>query len=361
MTTNTGFQLRDTLLRESGLQFDDFKHALHECTQKALTTYWNFKRFPEQSPNRIRQLVSDGMSGGQIGRARVISQLKKINFGSNVIESDLNTISTEILNFLSPFASKLNYARLRTRCVLAHLDNLSDNFGLINLQGLPETERETFINYSKVLLNTKVTNLSQLQEWSINVHKLLLSVSNTFDILNGEKDSGISSRAKKGFIASKNIPTYKKHWISFIGEIYNKEFGISQDNSDTLEKLITDLENISKKESREMIEYIESLISDRFQNTANDDVGQESSDYLKLEIPLDHRTLKVTFNKSGIDKSLIESLIKSLSIQLGMKRSGVGADSIGAKIKNGQSFIEVNLKDAKNSDIAQVKKVLELL
>ena len=84
-------------------------------------------------------------------------------------------------------------------------------------------------------------------------------------------------------------------------------------------------------------------------------------DNIDLEIPFDKRTLNVSFNKSGLDKSLIESLIKSLSIQVSMQKTGKKPEPLRGKIRNGQSFIEVKLKDAQNKDLAQVKTILELL
>ena len=361
MTTRTGFQLRDTLIRQSSLQFEDFKLVLQESSQKLLFNFWGIKQFPDISQSRMRQLVTDGLSGGQIGRSRVASLLKKINLDSSNKNGDLNQLSAEVISVLSPFASKLNYARMRTRCISAHLDNLSDNFGVNNLQSLPDIEKATFVKYSKTLLNANVMNLSSLQEWANSVHNLLLSVSNSFDILNDEKNSGISSRAKKGFIAGKNIPTYKKHWVSFIGEVFNDEFGAPMDNSESLANLIKDLEIIIEMDSKQMAQYAELQIKNNLSYEVDQNDNLNQGDNIDLEIPFDKRTLNVSFNKSGLDKSLIESLIKSLSIQISMQKTGKKPEPLRGKIRNGQSFIEVKLKDAQNKDLAQVKTILELL
>jgi hypothetical protein len=44
-----------------------------------------------------------------------------------------------------------------------------------------------------------------------------------------------------------------------------------------------------------------------------------------------------------------------------MQKTGKKAELLRGKIRNGQSFIEVNLEDAQNKDLAQVKTILELL
>ena len=118
---------------------------------------------------------------------------------------------------------------------------------------------------------------------------------------------------------------------------------------------------IIEMDSKQMAKYAELQIKNNMSYEVDQNDNLNQGDNIDLEIPFDKRTLNVSFNKSGLDKSLIESLIKSLSIQISMQKTGKKPEPLRGKIRNGQSFIEVKLKDAQNKDLAQVKTILELL
>jgi|GEM_PF-6168572 len=364
MAIFSGYQLRDTLSREAGLQFEDFKLILQECASRCLQNYWIIKKFAPISSTRIRQLVSDGISAGQLGKKRVNDQLKKLNDFKKLDELEVSQTTSEIIQVLAFFATKSNYARYRTRCIFAHLDNLADEFGINNFQNIQESEKLTFKKYSQFLLQAKIDSFEELEKWILNVHELLVNVSNSFEFLDNIDNTGLSSRAKKGFIASKNLPTYKKHWISFVKEVISPNFKQLYKSEDSLQNVVVELEKINNFSKLEMKKHIEENLNQsiiKVQPQKNISNHYSNLDSLTLEIPYSDGKLKISFNKTGINKELIEPLLKSVSIQTSINKSKSKKSPLISKIQNETGFILIEIDSSKNININQLQNILEQL
>lgn len=364
MTIFSGYQLRDTLSREAGLQFEDFKLILQECASNCLQSYWTLKKFSPISSTRLRQLISDGISAGQLGKKRVSDQLRKMSDFKELNELEVGKTTSEIIHVLSFFATKSNYARYRTRCIFAHLDNLTDEFGINNFQNIQESEKSTFQKYSQYLLHSKINSFVELEKWILNVHELLVNVSNSFELLDDIDNTGLSSRAKKGFIASKNLSTYKKHWISFVKEVISPAFMQSYKSDDSLQNVVLELEKINNFSSLEMKKYIEKNLNQFIDQSAaqNSNTNNYSNlDSITLEIPYNDGKLKISFNKTGIKKELIEPLLKSVTIQTGLNKLKNKKSPLISKIQNETGFILIEIDSSKNINTTQLKNILEQL
>jgi len=356
----TGIQLRDTLLREAGMDLRKLKSILQEKCELDLKAYFKFKGIEAGYEPFLNQFVADTLAGGQTGRRRIFANLEKVNI-NNSKTSTLAVIADEMVRILSPRAKILNLARYKIRCVRAHLDNLQDLELQQNLRNMHAPIAKELASKSKELLNLKIVNEEDLLTWITNVHELLFIISSNFpDSPNSETEDSIqlSSRLKKGFIAKKNLPTYFKHWRNFCIEKLSQQLQLASEfESETSLTYLYDTLNRDKSLNKE---YIENLLENtkNNSNTSNPSNNLLENKMIQREFDINGNKLQILHNVEGIEKTLINSLIKNIEVQLRMNSD---IKKLVTSVSNLDKRIEIVLENASKSDISLLTELLNNL
>jgi hypothetical protein len=356
----TGIQLRDTLLREAGMDLRKLKSILQEKCELDLKAYFKFKGIETGYEPYLNQFVADTLAGGQTGRRRIFANLEKVNINKSKT-STLAVIADEMVRILSPRAKILNLARYRIRCVRAHLDNLQDLELQQNLRNMYAPIAKELASKSKELLNLTIVNEEDLLTWIKNVHELLFIISSNFpDSPNSDTEDSIqlSSRLKKGFIAKKNLPTYFKHWRNFCIEKLSQQFQlVSEFESETSLTYLYDTLNTNSLLNKEYIEKILEYTKNN-SNTSNSLNNLLDNKMIQREFDLNGNKLQILHNVEGIEKTLINSLIKNVEVQL---RMNLGIKKLITSVSNLDKRIELVLENASKKDISLLKELLNNL
>lgn len=354
-----GVSLRDYLLRESGIDIKEFRLALDEAALRDLRAFWSFKKLGAFPENRARQIIADALSGGQLGKRRVKINLEKTN-SLEVLNSNLNLLSSEIVAFFAPKAKLLNFARFQIRCVKAHLEIIGNLEEQGHLQDMNKSEIRKFQNISDDLMIQKINNQKSLEQWIDKSHNLLTIISENFpDNLNssGEESMMLSSRLKKGFISQKNLPTYLKHWKFYcfnkLGDKVKNDIVI-EDNTN-LNLITKELENIVKVSDDEIEQRI--LTNLDYQDNMNQisKNSSSSSNLMKREFDLDNRKLTISHNNDVLTKNLINPLIANIKTQFMIKPE---MDILNTSISNEGNTLEVKLQKPRKADIVLIEEIL---
>lgn len=361
-TSFVGVSLRDYLLRESGLDIREFRFALDAAALKDLKAFWTYKKLGTFPENRARQIIADSLAGGQLGKRRVKLNLEKTN-SIEVLNSNLNLLSAEIVAFFAPKAKQLNFARFQIRCVKAHLEIIGNLEEQVHLQGVGKSEIKNFQLISDELMQQKIKNQRNLEQWIDKCHDLLKIISQKFPEelnINNDESYMLSSRLKKGFISQKNLPTYYKHWKNYC---FNKlsekvELYYQYDENSSLKKITKELEKTETITSYDIEQRISSNLElqEHFMQSKNNNAYDAS--LMEREFDLDNRTLKIRHNKSSLAKNLINPLIANIKTQFIIKPN---METLNTSITNEGNLIEIKLEKPKKTDINLIEEILSNL
>jgi len=359
MNVLVGVSLRDYLLRESGIDIKEFRLNLDEASLRDLRAFWSYRRLGNFPENRARQIVVDALAGGQLGKRRVKINLEKTN-SIEVLNSNLNLLSSEIVAFFAPKAKLLNFARFQIRCVKAHLEIIGNLEERSHLQDVSKSEIKKFQSISDELMQQKVSDQKSFEQWIDKCHNLLSIISQKFpENLTTDSDESVmlSSRLKKGFISQRNLPTYYKHWRSYCFNKLNEKLEIDYVTEDSSNLSIITKElgksvNVSDTE-------IEQRINANLDYQDNLDQNSESSlsgnNLMKREFELDSRKLIISHNNSVLTKNLIKPLISNIKTQFLIKPD---MDILSTAISNEGNTLEIKLQKPKKADIALIEEIL---
>jgi hypothetical protein len=354
-----GVSLRDYLLRESGIEIKEFRLALDEAALRDLRAFWSYKKLGAFPENRARQIIADALSGGQLGKRRVKINLEKTN-SIEVLNSNLNLLSSEIVAFFAPKAKLLNFARFQIRCVKAHLEIIGNLEEQGHLQDMNKNEIKKLQNIADELMNQKIYNQKSLEQWIETSHNLLTIISQKFpENFNpsGDESMILSSRLKKGFISQKNLPTYYKHWKNYcfnkLEDKIQSNFIIEDNNN--LNLITKDLGNFVKVSDAERDQRIISNLDYQDNLNQKEDKNSLRTNLMKREFDLDNRKLTISHNNNLLTKNLINPLIANIKTQFMIKPE---MDILNTSISNEGNILEIKLQKPRKADIALIEEIL---
>jgi len=352
----SGIQMRDTLLRESGMDLRKLKNILNEKCEFDLRLYFEHKGFNSDFEKYLNQLIADALAGGSTGRKRIYSNLEKINFESKHKEN-LAIIADEIVRIISPRAKILNLSRYKIRCVRAHLENLQDLEIQQHLRALDTTNAKKLILKSRELCEAKIINEEHLIYWINSVHELLCEISSKFPDISSsdhEYSTQLSSRLKKGFISKKNLPTYYKHWKNFCIEKLTIQFNLKIDfDTETSLSYISDKLLNEKPSSVESINYL--LKNTKSDSSLTKEIDSLDHELLTRDFFVNDKKISFKHNAEGIEKNLIESLIKNIEIQLKINPK---MELLETSVFKDDKALEIKIENPVKSDILIIKEIL---
>ena len=359
MNVLVGVSLRDYLLRESGIDIKEFRLNLDEASLRDLRAFWSYKRLGSFPENRARQIVSDALAGGQLGKRRVKINLEKTNT-IEVLNSNINLLSSEIVAFFAPKAKLLNFARFQIRCVKAHLEIMGNLEEQGHLQDMSKSEIKKFQHIADELMNDKVKNQKGLEMWIDKSHNLLTIISQKFpENLNTNADESmmLSSRLKKGFISQKNLPTYYKHWKNYcfnkLKDKIKSDFEVEDNNN--LNLITNDLKNHLNLSGAEIEQRIIANLDYQDNKSMSQDKNSLGTNVMKREFELDNRKLTISHNNDVLTKNLINPLIANIKTQFMIKPE---MDILNTSISNEGNLLEVRLQKPRKSDIVLIEEIL---
>ena len=361
-TTFIGVSLRDYLLRESGLDIREFRIALDAAATQDLKAFWTFKKLGAFPENRARQIIADSLAGGQLGKRRVKLNLEKTN-SVEVLNSNLNLLSAELVAFFAPKAKQLNFARFQIRCVKAHLEIIGNLEEQVHLQSVEKNEIKNFQLISDELMHQKIRSQKNLEQWIDKCHDLLKIISQKFpEELNTNNDESymLSSRLKKGFISQKNLPTYYKHWKNYCFNKLSEKVNLSYqfDENSNLKIITKELEKSGNISANEIQQRISSNLEFQEHNLQSKNINTSVTSLMEREFDLDNRTLKIRHNKSSLAKNLINPLIANIKTQFIVKPN---METLNTSITNEGNLIEIKLEKPKKTDINLIEEILSNL
>ena len=354
-----GLSLRDYLLRESGIDIKEFRLNLDEASLKDLRAFWSYKKLGNFPENRARQIVADALAGGQLGKRRVKINLEKTN-SIEVLNSNINLLSSEIVAFFAPKAKLLNFARFQIRCVKAHLEIIGNLEERSHLQDVSRSEIKKFQGISDELMKQKIGDQKELEQWIDKCHNLLSIISQKFpENLSSDSDESVmlSSRLKKGFISQRNLPTYYKHWKNYCFNKLNdkiKSDYVTEENSN-LGLITKDLGKPRIVNDAEIDQRISANLDYQDNFVQNNDIGLLGSNLMKREFEIDSRKLTISHNNSVLTKNLIKPLISNIKTQFMIKPE---MDILSTSISNEGNTLEIKLQKPKKADIALIEEIL---
>jgi len=284
----TGSDVLSTLEYEGSSELKRVRQLVEEAVELDIKAYLKSMGSNEPAPNVLAGLTSAAIAGGQWGFSNLMTRLEAANLQNKNLERSAN----EILSIVYRHTSILNYVRLKISAVQSIVKTFAVK-GSIQI-GKDEIER---------LLTLRIPNLSVLNQWGEDAEELFQK-----------------QVTPTGQVSSRSISTYSKLWKSYLDEKVVPKIGT---------KVIINKSEFISERIKPLIGYkepttnqIKKILADspkKFDFTLNKQNINKINKQEKLityKKNLGGRTLKISYNSSGIDPDLIQPVLNSLKGQL---------------------------------------------
>lgn len=284
----TGADVLSMLEYEGSSELKRVRQLVEEAVELDIKAYLKSVGSDEPAPSVVGGLTSAAIAGGQWGFSNLMSRLEAANLQSKNSERSAN----EILSIVYRHTSILNNVRLKISAV----QSIVKTFAVKGSTQIGKAEIER-------LLKLRIPNLSVLNQWGEDT-ELLFQKQVT----------------PTGQVSSRSISTYSKLWKSYIDEKVVPVIGtkIIINKSDFISERIKPLIGYREPTANQ----IKKILADspkKFDFTLNKQNINKSNKQEKLITytkNLGGRTLKISYNSSGIDPDLIQPVLNSLKGQL---------------------------------------------